>query len=514
MGLRPKTARIERDGVEMDIPISQVRVGEVVIVRPGDRLPVDGVVLSGQSAVDESMLTGEPIPVDKQPGDQVIGATINKQGLLRVQATRVGKETALAQIIRLVEEAQGSKAPIQQLADRVSAIFVPVVIAIALLTFVGWYFLADAGFTVALINAVAVLVIACPCALGLATPTAIMVGTGRGAQYGILFKNSEALERAEAVDTVVLDKTGTITEGKPVLTDVVVAPNWTPVSDNGHSPSQQLLYLAASAERGSEHPLGEAIVIAARAQGLMPVHPQSFEAITGAGVRAMVGSQQITVGSTRLTQISSLEETRTRLEQEGKTAMLVRIDDAPAGILAVSDTIKDSSADAVKQMHAKNLDVVMMTGDNQRTAQSIGRQANVDHVLAEVLPQDKAAKIVELQNEGKVVAMVGDGINDAPALAQADVSIAMGTGADVAMETADITLMSGDLRGVSKAFKLSHGTMRTIRQNLFWAFFYNVIGIPLAALGFLNPMIAAGAMALSSVFVVSNSLRLRGYKLD
>ena len=514
MGLRPKTARVERDGAEVDIPISQVRVGEVLVVRPGERLPVDGVVLSGQSAVDESMLTGEPIPVDKQPGDQVIGATINKQGLLRVQATRVGKETALAQIIRLVEEAQGSKAPIQQLADRVSAIFVPIVIGIAILTFVGWYFIADVGFTVSLINAVAVLVIACPCALGLATPTAIMVGTGRGAQYGILFKNSEALERAEAVDTVVLDKTGTITEGKPVLTDVVVDPGWAPVSANGLDPDQQLLYLAASAERGSEHPLGEAIVIAARAQNLLPVRPEMFEAITGAGVRAIVGNQQVTVGSMRLTQISTLEETRTRLEQEGKTAMLVRIDDVPAGILAVSDTIKDSSADAVAQMHAEQLDVVMMTGDNQRTAQSIGQQAGVDQVLAEVLPQDKASQIVELQAEGKVVAMVGDGINDAPALARADVSIAMGTGADVAIAAADITLMSGDLRGVPRAFKLSQGTMKTIRQNLFWAFFYNVIGIPLAALGFLNPMIAAGAMALSSVFVVSNSLRLRGYKLD
>ncbi len=514
MGLRPKTARIERDGVETDVPISQVRVGEVVVVRPGERIPVDGVVLSGNSAVDEAMLTGESIPVDKQAGDQVIGATINSQGLLRVQATRVGKETALAQIIRLVEEAQGSKAPIQQLADRVSSVFVPIVISIAVLTFIGWYFIADVGFTVSLINAVAVLVIACPCALGLATPTAIMVGTGRGAQYGILFKNSEALERAEAIDTVVLDKTGTITEGKPVLTDVIVATGWSPISGNGVKPDQQLLYLAASAERGSEHPLGEAIVIAARAQGLMPERPQSFEAITGAGVRAMVGDQQITVGSMRLTQISTLEETRSRLEQEGKTAMLVRIDDIPAGILAVSDTIKNSSASAVAQMHAKQLDVVMMTGDNQRTAQSIGREAGVDRVVAEVLPQDKAAQIVDLQDEGKVVAMVGDGINDAPALAQADVSIAMGTGADVAMAAADITLMSGDLKGVPRAFQLSHGTMKTIRQNLFWAFFYNVIGIPLAALGFLNPMIAAGAMALSSVFVVSNSLRLRRYKLE
>jgi len=516
MGLQAKTARVERAGVEMDIPTDQVVVGDVVIVRPGEKIPVDGIVVSGRSTVDESMLTGESLPVDKQVGDTLIGATLNKQGLLKFEATKVGRETALAQIIRLVEEAQGSKAPIQALADRVAAIFVPAVIGTAALVFAIWL-LSGAGFTAALVRLVAVLVIACPCALGLATPTAIVVGTGKGANHGILFKSSAALQRAHEVDTIVLDKTGTITRGEPAVTDVVTG--------NGLT-SNELLRLAASAERGSEHPLGEAIVQAAQEKGLTLNEPAAFRAIAGHGVAAEVERRSILVGNLRLMQaenvaLDNLAEAAERLQNEGKTAIWLAADGQAIAIIGVADTLKEGSQEAIARLKELGLQVVMMTGDNQATAQAIAAEVGGDRVLSEVLPGDKSANVAELQGEGLVVGMVGDGINDAPALAQADVGIAIGTGADVAMEAAGITLISGDLRGVPRAIALSQATMRVIKQNLFWAFGYNVLLIPLAAgaLSFfpnlpiylreLHPVAAAFAMAFSSVSVVSNSLRLR-----
>jgi Cu+-exporting ATPase len=523
MGLRPKTATVMEEGEESEIPLSQVKVGDVVIVRPGESIPVDGVVIEGESSVDESMLTGEPIPVDKCPGDTIAGGTINGEGRIKFEATGVGKDTALARIIRLVQEAQGSKAPIQALADRVSAVFVPAVIGIALLTFILWWVIGG-EFVPSMIRMVAVLVIACPCALGLATPTAIMAGTGKGAEKGMLFKRSEALETATKLDTIVLDKTGTITIGKPSVVNVVV-------SDSFIKNEEELLRIGASAERGSEHPLGRAIVNEAEKRGIGLSEPEAFMASRGLGIRARVDGQEVWVGKPDWFHemdlyLDDVKDQIVSLQELGKTVMVVAVDEKLAGLIAVSDTVKPESGEAIEELHRHNLKVVMLTGDNNQTARAIGAEVNIDEVIAEVRPEEKSSKIKDLQAKGKKVGMVGDGINDAPALAQADVGLAIGTGTDVAIETGDVILASGNLRGVARAIQLSKATMRTIRQNLFWAFFYNLILIPVAAgllypfefmpsfLRQLHPILAALAMAMSSITVISNSLRLYKAKID
>ncbi len=507
-GLQAQAARVIKDGMEEDIPVEEVQIGDIILIRPGEKIPVDGNIVEGKSSVDESMLTGESLPVEKMPGDPVVGSTINTSGSFKFQTTRVGKDTVLAQIIKMVEDAQGSKAPIQKIADQVSGVFVPAIIAAAFLTFFLQYWLGD-GLTSAVTAAVAVLVIACPCALGLATPTAIMVGTGIGAENGIFIKGGEYLETAYKINTLVLDKTGTITRGKPEVTDIIAL---------GNMNAKEIIRIAGIAEKHSEHPLGEAIYSKAKDEGHELPDAVNFEALPGLGLKADWNEMAILLGNRRLMEqmdmdLSSSIPFLDALEEDGKTAMLLAVNHSLQGIIAVADTVRENAAAAIKEIKEMGIEVYMLTGDNQRTAKAIARQVEIEQIIAEVLPGDKAAKIVELKKQGKTVAMVGDGINDAPALAAADIGIAVGTGTDVAMETAQITLMRSDLRSIPVAIRLSRTTMKHIKQNLFWAFFYNIIGIPFAALGFLSPVLAAGAMSLSSVSVVSNSLRLRRFKV-
>jgi P-type Cu+ transporter len=514
MGLGPKTAIILKDGKEIEISVDEVQVGDMILVKPGEKMPVDGVVVEGRTSVDEAMLTGESIPVEKGIGSNIIGASMNKNGAIRYKATKVGKDTALSQIIKLVEDAQGSKAPIAKLADIISGYFVPIIIVLAILTGFAWYFAGQSGlfaFTIA----ISILVIACPCALGLATPTAIMVGTGKGAENGVLIKSGGALETTHKIDTIVFDKTGTITEGKPKVTDIVTA--------NGLS-EDELLVLAASAEKGSEHPLGEAIIRAAEEKGFDVVKTDSFNAIVGHGIEVNIEGKNILLGNRKLMDdrgivLAELADTSDQLANEGKTPMYIAIDGTIAGIIAVADTVKETSMKAIKKLHKMGIEVAMITGDNKRTAEAIAKQVGIDRVLSEVLPEDKANEVKKLQEDGRKVAMVGDGINDAPALAQADVGIAIGSGTDVAMESADIVLMRSDLMDVPTAVELSKATIRNVKQNLFWAFAYNIVGVPVA-MGvlylfggpLLNPMIAGAAMSLSSVSVLLNALRLKGFK--
>src|SRR5699024_1663079 len=512
LGLQAKTARVVRDGMEQEIPIEEVLEGDKIIVRPGEKIPVDGEIIEGQSAIDESMLTGESIPIDKVAGDTVIGATINKNGSLQINATNVGKDTALAQIVKVVEDAQGSKADIQRMADKISGVFVPIVVLIAVATFLIWYFIVTPGdFRSSLIPMISILVIACPCALGLATPTSIMAGSGRAAEMGMLFKGGEHLENTQSIDTVVLDKTGTVTKGEPTLTDIIAADGFK---------EKDVLQIVGTAESQSEHPLAQAIVQGVKDKDIPLLEADEFEALPGYGIYAEINQQDIFVGTRRLMRKQNIsitnetEATMETLEHDGKTAMLIAIEDELAGVIAVADTVKETSEEAIARMHKLGLEVIMLTSDNERTADAIAKQVDIDRVIAEVLPDQKSDEIKKLQTQGKKVAMVGDGINDAPALAIANVGMAVGTGTDIAIEAADITLMRGDLNSVVDAVIMSQKTMRNIKENLFFAFIYNTIGIPVAALGFLAPWVAGAAMAFSSVSVVLNALRLQRIQLE